>query len=175
LAFDAASASNPAVANVDPYRLYRPFQLRIHVCAPGGQSGELVTVRNYDLPSPELARLRFEVARVACEQPSGGEVTVELISGGSIVDSFVPCVAPRWHHWATSSIRRRRQYRAATTGRLIDGVERELGGAATIEDAVRLHDKQASLYLGGASWCYAEVSLCALARYAAATASHAIL
>jgi hypothetical protein len=76
-------------ASFDPYRRYRPIRLGIHVCAADDQSGEPVTVRNYDLPSPELARLRFEAARKACRQTADdGEVTVELIGGGSIIDSF---------------------------------------------------------------------------------------
>jgi hypothetical protein len=44
------------MATVDPYRRYEPIRLGIHVCAD--ESGESVTVRNYDLSSPELARLR---------------------------------------------------------------------------------------------------------------------
>jgi hypothetical protein len=73
--------------NVDPYRRYKPIRLGIHVCA-ADDTGEPVKVRNYDLPSLDLARLRFDAARRACEQPADEEVTVELISGGSILDSF---------------------------------------------------------------------------------------
>jgi hypothetical protein len=42
-------------ANVDPYRRYKPIRLGIHVSAADDQSGETVTVRNYDLPSPRAA------------------------------------------------------------------------------------------------------------------------
>ena len=78
-------------ANVDPYRRYRPIRLGIHVFATDDQSGESITVRNYDLPSPELARLRFEAARLACLRPADDdspELVVELISGGKILDAF---------------------------------------------------------------------------------------
>ncbi len=77
--------------NIDPYRRYKPIRLGIHVFASDDQSGESVTVRNYDLPSPELARLRFEAARLACLRPADNdnpELVVELISGGNILDAF---------------------------------------------------------------------------------------
>jgi hypothetical protein len=73
--------------NIDPYRRYKPIRLGIHVCA-ADDIGEPVTVRKYDLPSLDLARLRFDAARRAYQQPADEEVTVELISGGSILDSF---------------------------------------------------------------------------------------
>jgi len=71
------------MADVDPYRRYRP------------------TVRNYDLPSPELARLRFEAARRDCQQLDGDdEVTIELVSGGRILDEQLAHVGERLerHH-----------------------------------------------------------------------------
>ncbi len=76
-------------ASFDPYRRYKPIGLGIHVCGGDDATGEPVTVRNHDLPSPELARLRFEAARGACRHTADdGEVTVELITGGTIIDSF---------------------------------------------------------------------------------------
>jgi hypothetical protein len=77
-------------ANADQYRRYRPIRLGIHVCGADDQAGEPITVRNYDLPSPELARLRFEAARIACLQADDDnpELIVELISGGKILDAF---------------------------------------------------------------------------------------
>ena len=54
-------------ATVDPFRRYRPIRLGVHVCAVDDESGQPVTVRNYDLPSPELARMRFEAARLECQ------------------------------------------------------------------------------------------------------------
>ena len=125
------------MANVNPYRRYKPIRLGIHVSAADNQSGEPVTVRNYDLPSPELARLRFEAARYACRQPAGDEVTVELISGGSIIDSF-PMRRAALAHLSDvvdpppPPMPGRYRVDLGATGRLVDGLERELGRADTI-------------------------------------------
>jgi hypothetical protein len=51
---------------MDPYRRHRPIRLGIHIRATDDLTGEAVTVRNHDLPSPELALLRFDVARGEC-------------------------------------------------------------------------------------------------------------
>ena len=141
-------------ANVDPYRRYRPIRLGIHVFATDDQSGESITVRNYDLPSPELARLRFEAARLACLRPADDdnpELVVELISGGKILDAFPMrrVTLPRLSVIIDPPPPPGR-YRVDlhAFGRLVDGIERELGRAATIEDATRLYDDQAALFRG---------------------------
>ena len=142
-------------ANVDPYRRYRPIRLGIHVFATDDQSGESITVRNYDLPSPELARLRFEAARLACLRPADDdspELVVELISGGKILDAFPMrrVTLPRLSVIIDPPPPPAGRYRVDlhAFGRLVDGIERELGRAATIEDAKRLYDDQAALFRG---------------------------
>ncbi len=138
----------------DPYRRHRPIRLGIHVRAFDGRTGEAVTVRNYDLPSPELARLRFDVARDECEQLAGDdELAVELICGGNIVDTFPMrrATLPRLSviiDPPPPPVPGRYRVDLYSTGRLVDGVERELGRTATFEDATRLYDEQASLYRG---------------------------
>jgi hypothetical protein len=119
---------------IDPYRRHRPIRLGIYVRAIDGSIGETVTVRNYDLPSPELARIRFDAARLACEQLGGGdEVTVELISGGNIVDSFpMPCDA------------------LPSLSDIVDPPPRPEPGRSIRPPSIR-----------GASWCYEAVPLCA--------------
>ena len=142
-------------ANVaDPYRRYRPIRLGIHVSATDDQSGETFTVRNYDLPIPELARLRFEAAGDACLRPTGdGELIVELISGGNILDTFPMRrdTLPRLSviiDPPPSPVPDRYCVDLYATGRLADGVDRKLGQAATWEGATRLYDEQAALYRG---------------------------
>ena len=137
-------------ADVDPYRRYRPIRLGIHVFATDDQSGESITVRNYDLPSPELARLRFEAARLACLWPANEdnpELVVELISGGKILDAFP------MRRDALPSLRAivdpppapmpdRYRIDLCISGRMIDGPECELGRAGTIPDARRRYDEE---------------------------------
>jgi hypothetical protein len=143
--------------NLDPHRHYRPILLGIHVSAAGDTSGEAVTVRNYDLPSPELARMRFDAARLACQHPSGdkkSKLVVELISGGNILDSFpmrrdtLPSLSAIVDP-PPPSIPGRYRVDLCTSGRMVDGPERELGRADTISAAVRLYDDQAKRYPGG--------------------------
>jgi len=143
-------------ASVDPYRRHRPIRLGIHVRATDGLTGEAVTVRNYDLPSTELSRLRFDIARGECEQSAGDDepaVAVELICGGSVLDSFpmrrgtLPTLSNIVHP-PPPPVPGRYRVDLYATGRLVDGIERELGRAATIEDATRLYDEQAALYRG---------------------------
>jgi hypothetical protein len=139
---------------VDPYRRHRPIGLGIHVRATDDLTGEAVTVRNHDLPSPELAWLRFDVARAECEQMAGDdepEVVVELICGGNILDTFPMrrAMLPRLSviiNPPPPPVPGRYRVDLYATGRLVDGVERELGRAATIEDATRLYREQASVY-----------------------------
>ena len=152
------------MATVDPYRRHRPIRLGIHVCA--SENNETVTVRNYDLPSPELARLRFEAARIACLQADDDnpELIVELISGGKILDTFPMrrATLPRLSviiDPPPPPVPGRYRVDLYASGRLVDGVERELDRAATIEDANRLYGEQAPHSIGGASWCYEAASL----------------
>jgi hypothetical protein len=50
-------------ANVaDPYRRYKPVRLGIHVSASDNESSEVVTVRNYELPTPN-SRDRVSMTR----------------------------------------------------------------------------------------------------------------
>jgi hypothetical protein len=155
-------------ANVDPYRRYRPIRLGIHVCA-ADDIGEPVTVRNYDLPSPELARLRFEAARGECEQFDGDdepEVAVELICGGKILDTFPMRRATLSRLGVTVDpppppVPGRYRVDLDASGRLVDGVERELGQAATIEDATRLYDERVSLHRGRLVVLRGGIPLCA--------------
>ncbi len=143
-------------ANVDPYRRCRPIRLGIHIFATDDQNGESITIRNYDLPSPDFARLRFESARLACLRPADDgspELVVELISGGKILDAFPMrrATLPRLSviiDPPPSPVPDRYRVDLYASGRLVDGIERELGRAATIEVATRLYDDQASLYRG---------------------------
>jgi hypothetical protein len=154
-------------ANVDPYRRYKPVRLGIHVCAD--ESGQPVTVRNYNLPSPELARMRFDAARLACQRPADEddpELVVELISGGNMLDGFaihrdtLPSLSAIVDP-PPPPIPGRYRVDLYATGRLVDGVERELSRAATIEDATRLYDEQAALYGGRLVVLRGGVPLCA--------------
>ena len=77
-----------------PDRSISPLQaiaLGIHVCTVDDPSFKRATV-NYDLPSPELARLHFERALATCEQDPNDdepELFVELITNGRIRDGFL--------------------------------------------------------------------------------------
>ncbi len=156
-------------ATVNPYRRYKPIRLGIHVSASDNECGEVVTVRNYDLPSPELARIRFEAARCECQQLAGDDepvVVVELISGGNILDTFPMrrATLPRLSviiDPPPPPVPGRYRVDLYATGRLVDGVERKLGQAATIEDATRLYDERASLYRGRLVVLRGGVPLCA--------------
>ena len=81
------------------------------------------------------------------------EVAVELICGGNIIDTFPMrrATLPRLSVIVDPPpppVPGRYRVDLYATGRLVDGIERELGRAATIEDATRLYDEQAIRYRG---------------------------
>jgi hypothetical protein len=142
-------------ANFDPYRRYKPTRLGIHVSV-ADDLGEPVTVRNYDLPSPQLARMRFDAARLACRHPAGdkkSKLVVELISGGNILDSFsmrrdtLPSLSAIVTPPPTP-IPGRYRVDLCASGRMVDGPECELGRADTIPAAAFIYDHLAGRHSG---------------------------
>jgi hypothetical protein len=81
------------------------------------------------------------------------EVTVELICGGAILDTFPMrrAALPRLSviiDPPPPPVPGRYRVDLYATGRLVDGIERELGRADTIGDAQSLYDEQAARYPG---------------------------